>query len=200
MKISVKLDKDILILKMDEERSYADQKEDIKKYLLGIKSFLSNGNVRFGYEGCDLSFDEEIELCHMADNAFGYEVSFVHRKMPPHSVTRHLGGNGERLVKKVYGTVKAGEVICSNGDVLVLGDVNPTSEINAAGDIFVIGNLRGVAHAGCTGDENCVVYAMRMNPVMVKIANKIGFVSSNGGDNLNGMAQIIDGEIKVKLV
>lgn len=199
MKISVKLDRDTLILKMDEERSFAEQKEDVKKYLLGMKSFLSNGNVRFAYDGCNLSFDEEIELCHIADGVFGYEVSFVHKQMPPRSVTRHLGGNGERLVKKVYGTVKSGEVITSGGDILVLGDVNPASELNAAGDIFVIGNLRGVAHAGCTGDEGCVVYAMHMNPVMVKIADKIGFVASQG-DNLNGLAQIVDGEIKVKLV
>lgn len=200
MKISVKLDRDILILKMDEERSFSEQKTDIEKYLLGMKSFLSNGNVRFGYEGCTLTFDEEIELCHIADKAFGYEVNFVHKAIPPRSVTRHLGGNGERLVKKICGTVKPGEVISSDGDILVLGDVNPTSELNAVGDIFIIGNLRGVAHAGCTGDENAVVYAMHMNPVMVKIADKIGFVSSSGGNNLNGLAQIVDGEIKVKLV
>ncbi|MBQ6795309.1 MAG: hypothetical protein IJO83_04100 [Clostridia bacterium] len=200
MKFSVKLDRDILILKLDEERSFLEQKEEVEKYLLGMKSFLTNGNVRFGYEGCDLSFDEELELCTIADKAFGYEVNFVHKKMPPREMTRHMGGNGEKLVRKVYGTVKPGEVIVSDGDILVLGDVNPTGELKAAGDIFVIGNLRGVAHAGCSGDEGAVIYAMHMNPVMVKIAEKIGFVPSNTGDNLNGLAQITDGEIKVKLV
>lgn len=200
MKFSVKLDRDILILKLDEERSFSQQKDEVEKYLLGMKSFLSNGNVRFGYEGCKLSFDEELELCNIADKAFGYEVKFVHKEMPPRAMTRHMGGNGEKLVRKVYGAVKPGEVIASDGDILVLGDVNPTSELNAVGDIFVIGNLRGVAHAGCTGDESAVVYAMHMNPVMVKIAEKIGFVPSNTGDNLNGLAQIVDGEIKVKLV
>lgn len=200
MKISVKLDRDTLILKMDEERSFAEQKADVEKYLSGMKSFLQSGKVKFAYDGCSLSFEEEIELCHIADDVFGYEVDFIHQKMPPRSMTRHMGGNGEKLVKKIYGTVKPGEVIFSNGDVLVMGDVNPTSEINAVGDIFVIGNLRGVAHAGYNGDENAIVYAMHMNPVMVKIADKIGFVSSAGGNNLNGLAQITDGEIKVKLV
>ena len=50
MKISVKLDRDTLILKMDEERSFLEQKEDVEKYLLGMRSFLRNGKVKVAYD------------------------------------------------------------------------------------------------------------------------------------------------------
>lgn len=200
MKISVKLERDVLILKMDEERSFSEQKDDVEKYLLGMKNFLSKGNVKFAYDGAELTFDEEVELCAIADKAFEREVDFCHKKMPPRTMARHMTANGEKLVKKITGTVKAGEIIESNGDMLVLGDVNPTAQLVAQGDIYVIGNLRGVAHAGCTGDEKAIVYAMNMNPVMVKIADKIGFNSSISTHNSNGIAAIENGEVKVKLV
>lgn len=200
MKISVKLERDVLILKLDEERSFSKQKDDVEKYLLGMKNFLSKGNVKFSYDGADLTFEEEIELCDIADKAFDREVDFCHKKMPPHSLVRHAAANGEKLIKKITGTIRAGEVISSSGDILIFGDVNPTAQLNAQGDIYVIGNLRGVAHAGCMGDETAIVYAMQMNPVMVKIADKIGFNSSMSTQNLNGIAQIENGEIRVKLV
>ncbi|MBR5535103.1 MAG: hypothetical protein IKU60_00495 [Clostridia bacterium] len=200
MKISVKLEKDTLILKMDEEKSFSEQRDEVENYLLGMKSFLSKGDVRFAYDGAELSFEEEVELCHIADSAFDREVDFMHKKMPPHEMVRHMNANGEKLVKKVIGTVKSGEVIESSGDILVFGDVNPTAQLNAQGDIYVIGTLRGVAHAGCMGRESAVVYAMHMNPVMIKIADKIGFNPSTSEENRNGLACIEDGEIKIKLI
>ena len=194
MKISVKLDRDTLKLVLDGTRSFSEQKAEVEKHLLGMKSFLENGRARFAYEG------EEIELCEIADKAFGYEVDFCHVQMPPYNMTRHFMANGEELVKKVVGTVKQGEIVESNGDILVLGDVNASAQLVARGDIYVIGNLRGVAHAGYNGNAKAVVYAMHMNPVMIKIADKIGFNPSTTEDNFNGFAQIIDGEVKIKTV
>ncbi len=200
MKISVKLDRDTLKLVLDGTRSFSEQKAEVEKHLLGMKSFLENGRARFAYEGATLTFEEEIELCEIADKAFGYEVDFCHVQMPPYNMTRHFMASGEELVKKVVGTVKQGEIVESNGDILVLGDVNASAQLIARGDIYVIGNLRGVAHAGYNGNAKAVVYAMHMNPVMIKIADKIGFNPSTAEDNFNGFAQIIDGEVKIKTV
>lgn len=200
MKISVKLERDTMILKLDCERSFFEQKKDIEKYLMGMKSFLAKGDVKFAYDGVELSFEEEIELCDIADIAFGREVNFCHKKRPPHSLLRHVVSNGERFARRIDGTVRAGESVVSNGDLIVLGDVNPTAQLTAHGDIYVIGNLRGVAHAGCDGNEKAVVYAMKMNPVMVKIADKVGFNAETAKRNSVGIAMISDGEIKVKML
>ncbi|HHY13505.1 MAG TPA: septum site-determining protein MinC [Thermoanaerobacterales bacterium] len=74
------------------------------------------------------------------------------------------------FVKK---TLRSGQKINYDGNIVILGDVNPGAEIIATGDIFVFGVLRGIAHAGATGDNKAVVTAFRLQPTQLRIANKI---------------------------
>lgn len=48
-------------------------------------------------------------------------------------------------------TIRSGQSISSDGNILVIGDVNPGAEIIAKGDITVWGILGGIAHAGSDG-------------------------------------------------
>ncbi len=200
MKITVKMERDILKLVMDDERSFQEQKDDIVKHLKSMKSFLVKGNVKFAYEGAELTFDEEIELCNIADGIFETEVKFCHKRRPPHEIMRHVMTNNERIVRKVTRTVEKGEIVESNGDLIIVGDVNPTAQLLAEGDIYVIGNLRGVAHAGYTGDTSSIIYAMGMNPVMVKIGDEIAFNTNASQKNINGLARMENGRIKIRLL
>lgn len=74
------------------------------------------------------------------------------------------------FVKK---TVRSGQKINYDGNIVILGDVNPGAEIVAAGDIFVFGVLRGIAHAGASGDNKAIVTAFRLQPTQLRIADKI---------------------------
>ena len=67
-------------------------------------------------------------------------------------------------------TLRSGRTIHSRGHVIVMGDVNPGSEIIADGDVFVWGRLRGKVHAGFSGDEDAVVCALDMSPTQLRIA------------------------------
>ncbi|MBE3562526.1 MAG: septum site-determining protein MinC [Hydrogenibacillus schlegelii] len=55
------------------------------------------------------------------------------------------------------GIIRSGELVESEGDILVLGDVNPGGVVRAGGNIFVFGQLAGVAHAGCGGRSRLIV-------------------------------------------
>jgi septum site-determining protein MinC len=70
-------------------------------------------------------------------------------------------------------TVRSGAEIRHPGTVVIVGDVNPGGEVIAAGDIIVWGRLRGIAHAGSTGNENCLIMALQMNPTQLRIANYV---------------------------
>ena len=48
------------------------------------------------------------------------------------------------------------------GNIVVVGDVNPGTELVATGDIVVFGRLLGVAHAGAQGDNEAKVYALQL--------------------------------------
>lgn len=71
-------------------------------------------------------------------------------------------------------TLRSGQSVRHDGDVIVLGDVNPGAEVVASGHIVVMGALRGVAHAGCTGNTAAIVAATKLRPTQLRIAHVIG--------------------------
>jgi septum site-determining protein MinC len=76
-------------------------------------------------------------------------------------------------------TLRSGKTVTSRGHVVILGDVNPGSEIVAVGDVIVWGKLRGRVHAGCEGDEQAVVCALDMQPTQLRIAGYIAISPSD---------------------
>ena len=68
-------------------------------------------------------------------------------------------------------TVRSGQVIKSNGNVVIIGDCHPGCEIHAAGDITVWGILGGIAHAGCNGNTKARIRALNLNAIQLRIAD-----------------------------
>ena len=77
----------------------------------------------------------------------------------------------ETEVQRICKIVRSGQILEIKGDALLIGDVNPGGVIKATGNIFVVGSLKGVAHAGCNGNEDAVICASRMNPTQLRIAD-----------------------------
>lgn len=78
-------------------------------------------------------------------------------------------------------TVRSGQRIECEGDIVVLGDVNPGAELIAGGSIAVMGALRGLAHAGATGRTDVVVAANRLAPKQLRICKKAIIFPEEGG-------------------
>ena len=68
-------------------------------------------------------------------------------------------------------TVRSGQAIHHHSNVVVLGDVNPGSEIIAGGDIIVWGVLRGMVHAGYPNNQSALVCSLQLSPVQLRIAH-----------------------------
>ncbi len=68
-------------------------------------------------------------------------------------------------------TLRSGQSISSDGNIVIIGDVNPGSEIIARGDITVWGILGGIAHAGCDGNSYARIRALKMNAIQLRIAD-----------------------------
>lgn len=82
----------------------------------------------------------------------------------------------------VQTTVRSGMEIRHPGSVVVLGDVNPGGSVVADGDVLVWGYLRGIAQAGASGNQHCLVMALRMEPTQVRIANYVARVPAPDPD------------------
>ena len=68
-------------------------------------------------------------------------------------------------------TIRSGQSITSDGNLVIVGDVNPGSEIIAKGDITVWGILGGIAHAGNEGNTQARIRALKMNAIQLRIAD-----------------------------
>ncbi len=79
----------------------------------------------------------------------------------------------EDAAKWVKGPLRSGGRVIFEGNVVVMGDVNPGAEIVAGGSVIVWGRLRGVVHAGAQGDEKAVVCALELAPTQLRIAGEI---------------------------
>ena len=91
-----------------------------------------------------------------------------------------IGGNDEETVKQkeeaenlptlyIRKTIRSGQSISSDGNITIIGDVNPGAEIIAKGDITVWGILGGIAHAGSDGNNYARIRALKLNPVQIRI-------------------------------
>lgn len=97
-------------------------------------------------------------------------------------------------------TLRSGQRISYNGNVVILGDVNPGAEVVAGGDVVVVGALRGVVHAGATGNEEAIVMALRLHPTQLRIGNVISRSpdgEAEGASDLPEIARVKDDEIVI---
>lgn len=67
-------------------------------------------------------------------------------------------------------TLRSGQSLTADGNIVIIGDVNPGSEIKAVGDITVWGILGGIAHAGIEGNQFAKIRALKMNAIQIRIA------------------------------
>jgi len=97
-------------------------------------------------------------------------------------------------------TLRSGQREWHQGNIVIVGDVNPGAEVVATGDVVVMGTLRGVAHAGAEGNTSAVIIALSLRPIQLRIAEYIGRSPDLDleVDNIPEMASVEDGNIIIR--
>ena len=90
------------------------------------------------------------------------------------------------------GTVRSGERISSNGNLCIIGDVNPGAIVNAKKNIYVWGKLLGVAFAGKGGDKNASIASLYLNPLQLRIADVVAIGPKDKPKNCYPEIAVID--------
>lgn len=102
-------------------------------------------------------------------------------------------------------TLRSGQKIEHDGNIVIIGDCNGGSEIIATGDIIVWGILSGIAHAGSKGDFRACIRAFKINAIQLRIAeflarkpDQLEFDRTEKSDFFNPEeAKISEGEIVI---
>lgn len=171
--ITIKGNKNGLTVYLTEDGDFVQVLEELRDKLKGSGDFFAGATVSVQLGGRELSWMELSSLVSELEQA-GLEVrvgggeakrSVSSRRQPeePKEKTTHL----------VKGTLRSGQRVNFDGNVVVLGDVNPGAEVVASGDIIILGACRGVCHAGAKGDYKSSVLALRLKPTQLRIADFI---------------------------
>ncbi len=102
------------------------------------------------------------EKTHTLLKKYGFSVSRSAEGLQNKSNSRY------ETWKRIEGTIRSGQKIESDSNILIIGDVNPDGEVSASGSIVVLGSLRGIARAGIRGEVAFIV-AIRLFPQYVTI-------------------------------
>ncbi len=90
------------------------------------------------------------------------------------------------------GTVRSGDRISSNGNLCIIGDVNPGAIVSAKNNIYVWGKLLGIAFAGKTGNNNASIASLYLKPLQLRIADVIAIGPKDKPQNYYPEIALID--------
>jgi len=90
------------------------------------------------------------------------------------------------------GTVRSGDRISSNGNLCIIGDVNPGAIVSAKNNIYVWGKLLGIAFAGKNGNKNASITSLYLNPLQLRIADVIAIGPKDKPKNCYPEIAVID--------
>ncbi len=143
---------------IDEYLSYLEEKLTINKQLF------SGSRVLFKGEGLKKLSHSQIASLQELCLRYGMIMNNSEVSVKNKSSSKDL---------VIYRNLRSGQKLHSEGSVIIWGDVHESAEILAAGDIIVLGKLDGIAHAGCYGDMNRLIFALSLSPGQIRIGDRL---------------------------
>ncbi|MEH7082389.1 septum site-determining protein MinC [Neobacillus drentensis] len=170
--VTIKGTKEGLVLHLDDSCSYEELKRELDHKLSANSStqderHLTSVKVEIGNRYLTEPQREELkELIRQKKN-------FVVDEIESNVITKDEAEEllAETEVMTVSRIIRSGQVLEVPGDLLLIGDVNPGGTVIAGGNIFIMGTLKGIAHAGCYGNDEAIIAASSMKPSQLRISD-----------------------------
>jgi len=181
--VIVKGQRDGIDILLDASADFEQLQEILREKVAGAKKFFEGAKTNISFRGRDLSETEEMHLLDIILSETNLDIDFRPRKADaapaptPSEDTCPLGlAHTESETAYYRGGLRSGQSIKFRGSVVIMGDVNPGSEVVAGGNVVVLGSLKGMAHAGAKGDNSCFVSALVLQPTQLRIGTFITYV------------------------
>jgi len=170
--VMIKGVKDGLILKLDDQCSYDELIKALKNKLAERRHHYLDGPLVSVKVVCGNRFlnekqREEIQSVIRSEQKL-FVAEIESNVMTKEECETRLK---QAQLKEVVQIVRSGQILHIEGDVLLIGDVNPGGKIIAGGNIYILGALRGTAHAGYGGATDKMIAASLMKPTQLMIGD-----------------------------
>ena len=174
--VIIKGKNDRLVIALNPDVDFLDICDILKTKILEAKNFIGNSRMAIEFSGRTLTNDEENTLIGIITNNSNIVISYIFSKKEKQEQEIDLESLNPLIEEgKTHffrGTLRSGAKIESDGNVVVLGDVNPSSIIKARGNVIVLGHLNGTVYAGLGGDDRAFIGAIYFNPIQLTIGMK----------------------------
>ncbi|MEK3807793.1 septum site-determining protein MinC [Metabacillus sp. SLBN-84] len=173
--VTIKGTKDGLTLHLDDSCSFEELLNDLEQ-MLSLKQYIHEDgptitvNVKAGNRLLHRSHQEQIEAVIQKKRNLVVETFESNVVTKEHAARMKK----EAEIVSVAKVIRSGQVLKVDGDLLLIGDVNPGGTVIAGGNIFIMGTLRGIAHAGYNGKSSAVIAASVMMPSQIRIGSTVG--------------------------
>lgn len=172
--VAIKGTKNGLVLRLDDKCAYSDLLAELRNKVAedGLEG-IAEVRIDTGNRYCDE--DQLKEIMNIIHDSPNLRVSRIQSDV----ITVEECNNRilEKQSETYIGIVRSGQVVKADGDLVVIGDVNPNGRIVAGGSIYVLGRLKGIAHAGSNGNAQSVIAASWLEATHLMIADKIQLMS-----------------------
>ncbi|MDA1477444.1 septum site-determining protein MinC [Bacillus sp. CLL-7-23] len=168
--VTIKGTKNGLTLHLDDNCSFEELLYGLQdvlslKHDMGGKNQKISVLVKLGYRY--ITKEQEAKLTEVITDKQNLFIHSIESEVMTKKEAIRLKKESE--VISVAKIVRSGQVLETDGDLLLIGDVNPGGMVIAGGNIFILGSLRGIAHAGFNGNTRAVIAASDMRPTQLRI-------------------------------
>ena len=185
--VIIKGKNDRLVIALNPKSDFLELCDILKTKILEAKNFIGNSRMAIEFSGRKLTSEEEDILIGILTQNSNIVISYIFtdKNEKTEKKTKEKKSKDQLMdLSKLNplmeegkthfyrGTLRSGAKIESDGSVVVIGDVNPSSIIKARGNVIVLGRLNGTVYAGLNGDEKAFVAAIYFNPIQLTIGMK----------------------------
>lgn len=184
--VIIKSNKYGINLILDSNLPFGDLLNHIADKFLESEKFFHNAHIAISFEGRELSKEEEYQILDTISQKTSIHVVCVidndeiREQYTKQKVEQCLSEESSNTGRFYKGTLRSGQVLEADTSIIIIGDVNPGAKVISTGNIVILGALKGTAYAGASGNEECFVVALDMNPVQIKISDVIGRSEDKG--------------------
>jgi septum site-determining protein MinC len=166
----------------------------LEKTLNERKVFFSGANLTIEPNGINMDNDT-IQRMESIFKRFGitFTIKGVGTFANKEKIEQNAIEDKETIV--ITHTIRSGQVVSHDGNIVILGDINEGGEVNAKGNIYVFGVIRGIVSAG----ESIV--SLGFMPLRMTIGKTVfGIQGSTKTYRKPRVAKVENGKIVIKVL